>query len=60
MGERAQLATLNGDAHRESDPRELAETVLRWHWDIARCYCRVCVISRALLAATPSSSRERP
>lgn len=48
--ERHILLKLGGDAHREpNDPKALAKEILDWHWDIARCYCRACVIARALI-----------
>lgn len=51
--DRTALASLDGDGHRPErnpDPYALAQELLGWHGDLALCYCRACVISRALLS----------
>jgi hypothetical protein len=57
VDDRKAFSGLDGDAHRDADPRELAAEVLRWHWDIARCYCRVCVLARAVLGQSDKPAR---
>ena len=42
----------DGDACRPEhglSPIQVAETMLREHWDIARCFCPACVLARVVL-----------
>lgn len=56
----AALYKYDGDAVRPGTgigATEVAELILRAHFDFARCFCPACVVSRAFLEA-PSTERE--